>query len=292
MVKTAKRNKGWFTLIVFIGFIVIAYFGYLGAYKKDKKGELPRIHQAAQRALKRYSKQRTPAPQLETGLSVQKIAEEHLRRADMMSSAYNYALAGQLFITEGDLISAFTALNKAIATNPRIDAPHILLAEAYYNLAMFDMFDRGLYNINLVQIKNIPEESLKRGYLRIEVLELVASSGRPEIYSKILLSKGLDINSCLSISFYLLLLRKDVLIDGSEEQLKKVLRELGYPKFIPVISFEPDTNAKEILVLAENELKIAAVKTPMDIPPGAMGVIEEYLYEALTKRIGSLMAYK
>jgi tetratricopeptide (TPR) repeat protein len=232
----------------------------------------------------KYQTERVP------GQKVGNVAEEHLKRGEMLSSVFHYALAGQILMVEGDLDAATKALNKAVAINPKIDGPHFLLAEVYYRLALFDMFDRGLCNVELLPLEKIPTAALHHGHLRIEIQELLAG-GRPKSYTEALTSKGLDERARLSATMYLIMLAKNRLIPAAREAMEEIVQDLGLPKVLPVPTYKPDDRTKKILMIAQKEMEMAQQGAEMDTPPG-IGVIEKDKMEALAARIRVLLMTK
>ena len=244
----------------------------------DKRQEAPGLAGVIQR----YNKERLP------GNKVGNLVEENLKRGEMLSSPFHYSLAGQILMVEGDFDAAIKALNVAVSIDPKIDAPHFLLAEVYYRLALFDMFDRGLCSIDLLPSEKIPEAALHHGHLRTEIQELLGD-GRPKSYIRVLASKGLDERARLSVQMYLLMLTKDQIIPAGQEGLEAILQDLGIPKALPVPTYKPDDRAKEILTMAQKEMEIAQQGTHMDVPPG-LRVINREEMVALAARLRGLLA--
>ncbi len=257
----------------FWGALTLALFTVLVVFNRGKRDEIRTVQQA----LRRYNRQRTSEGNLKNQ------AEEVLNMGKKMSSVFHYTLAGQMFMLDGDIISAIKALNKAIMADPKVDAPHILLARAYYQLALFDMFDRGLCEVDLVPAEGISQDHLHHGHLRLEIYELI-SEGRSKSYERVLLRKGFDKKDRVQTALYLAKVRDQAIVAGADKALEQALRDIGFPQVLPVPYYKPDALTKEILMNAQEELKIAAQKIPMTTPKGWI-VIEEDLVLAISKRI-------
>lgn len=206
---------------------------------------------------------RWDAQRVASDITSDEIIREYLD-GEKPSFPLPYALAGQALMMNGDMRAAIQALDEAVAIDPQADVPHYLLADVIYRLAFFDMVDRGLCNIELTPIEEIPEASLHHGHLRIEIWELI-NPGRPAAYGDLLTSREIDEVAQTKIRVYLLWLVRSTLVQP--EAVESLLEELGGPpEVLPVPECEPDDKSKHFLRMAYEEFSLAEQGDPLETP--------------------------
>lgn len=81
-----------------------------------------------------------------------------------------YYLQGLAYLANFDLNQAIANLQKAVELNSKNHNARLLLGQAYYSLAIFDMIDRKLYQIKWRGLSEENEKSLQYGYLGFETI--------------------------------------------------------------------------------------------------------------------------
>jgi len=206
-------------------------------------------------ALERWDNQRVP-------FDIPDMPEIDVTDGNLLS----YVLAGEQFKMNGDMRAAVEAFNDAITIDSEIDIPHYLLADVIYRLAFFDLVDRGLCNINLTPIEEIPEAQLHHGHLQIEIWELI-NPGRPAVYQELLSSRGIDELGQMRIQIYILSVIQDMLPEQAEVDIEELLQEVGGPpEVLPVPECEPDERSKPLFREAYNEILLAEQAETIETP--------------------------
>jgi len=174
------------------------------------------------------------------------------------------AIAGQFSMVMGDMQSAVKSIHQAIDINNKIDIPHYLLADVMYRLAFFDLVDRGLCEVTLTPIQNIPESQLRNGHLQIEIIELV-NAGRPVVYHELLSSQGIEESEKLRIQFYVYSLVQDMI--AGQPDIDETLQMLGGPpEKLPVPDCKPDQRSMPFLRQIYNEILLAQKSEVVETP--------------------------
>jgi hypothetical protein len=223
----------------------------------------------------RYNREREPDESLMTSICTA------LQIAEQQNSAVHYALAGMVFMNSGDFDSAIKTLMKALDTDSSIVVSHAILGIVYLRLAIFDMFDRGLCEINVVDRHSISEKALS-GYLGLLIQELLAS-GRPKAYIQALTDRGYheeDRLAGLASVMLNTLDKKGRFYPDWKTDLNKVINDLGRPKRLAVPTFTLDECARRILMLASKELRMAGEGTVV-LPSGWTVIREDYIKAAM-----------
>jgi hypothetical protein len=208
----------------------------------------------------RYMRDRVAMPDNPLMTAAKATAEN----AEKLGSPFNFGLAGQLMMVQGDLGSAFDALRRGIAYDAKADAPHALLGEAYYYLYLFDAFSRDLCTVELQTIDRISPH-LSVSPIRLEIREMVAD-GRPRVYRTALASLGFGDDERGQALMYLLSLTQERLEPEARKALNSMAARAKGPSRLPVPTCHPDGDARFVLGLAETEIRAAALGVPTKGP--------------------------
>jgi|GEM_PF-943033 len=264
-----------------VSFIIISAFAFLLIFQFSYSNSHEKLS-IVDRILEQYNKERSKANSLDQEI------KECLEKGEEVSSVFHFAVAGQMLLVNGDIKKGIKVLNKAAAIDSNADAPHFLLAQAYYHLAIYDMLRKGLYKINVVSRTDMSLVDFCDGYLGIDIMELIALEGRPHSYGKALALKGIDKDERMRVFFYWLFLTKNKAIPDAQEAVEKAIKDFGLPKVLPVPTFWPDKETIGILKLAKKEMMLGKKGRGMKTPPGFM-VIEKEKMKSLSKRINQLL---
>jgi len=191
-------------------------------------------------------------------------------------------------MTSGDFDSAIAALVKATVPENPIAVSHALLGMVYLRLAMFDMFDRGLCEIDLVDRNSVSEEALS-GYLGLQIKELIAP-GRPRAYAEALAGKGYDQGDRIAGLASVMLRtfdKRGAFYSDWKKDLNAVLKDLGESRPLAVPTFTVDEHARSILTLASQEFRMAGEGTA--VLPSGWTVIRAEEIKAAAKAVKVLL---
>ncbi|NQU75612.1 MAG: hypothetical protein HQ546_04755, partial [Planctomycetes bacterium] len=235
--------------------------------------------------LQRYDNQRTPGGSLGDLPARYTSLGRAVRQSD---DIWPLVGAGILHQQAGDLRTAFSILTEAAGRAPRSDAPHYCLSRAYYQLAFFDMVDRGLCDVELVSLEAIPNEDLHHGGLHLEMRELLGP-GRPAVYSHMITKQGFDQLECVKALMLLSWIRKERATSDQQATIESTAMELGMPNRLPVPKYRPDGVTKQVLLMAKLEMAIARDAEPMVLPPQFSSMVPSDIMEGLTRRIDQLL---
>jgi hypothetical protein len=209
-------------------------------------------------------------------------ASSALEIAERENSAIHYTLAGVLCMTSGDLCSAIQKFSKALDVDNSFIFTHLMLGVAHFRLAVFDMLNRGLCEIEMLE-RNGPFEETQSVALNVLRKELLAS-GRPKAYRQALAAKGYtqeDQITGLASAMLETLNKNGRFYPEWKSDLTKVINDLGQSQQIPIPRFTVDEAARQILILACKEFEMGGQGTV--VMPSGWTIMREEEIKATIK---------
>ena len=231
-----------------------------------------------------WSESRGPVPDD----PIRTMAEKGVVQARTSGNAAQYLFAVQLYVSGGDLVRAKAVLDEVASLAPNVDGPHFALADLYYRLGMFDAVRRDLLRIDKVPTGDVSAATLAAGHLKLEIDELLGD-GKPQAYRVALQKAGFNEKDEPAINAYLIAIDPTGLSPEARAFLPELVGKAGRPTYLPIPDWQPDSRNKEVLLLAQSEMRAAQVSATLAEPRG-MRVIDRHRMKTLHARIDSLVS--